>query len=67
MDCGYVRAGLLVAMGAACRTAVSQVVLRAVGLGTGWGTGEDGVDVGGLGVLEGVSAVGRGGVGKGGG
>jgi hypothetical protein len=54
-------------MGAACRTAVSQVVLRAVGLGTGWGMGEDGVDVGGLGVLEGVSAVVRGVVGKGGG
>ncbi|KAF1813204.1 Arv1-like protein, partial [Eremomyces bilateralis CBS 781.70] len=33
MDCGYVRAGMLVAIGAACRAAVSWVVLSAVGLG----------------------------------
>ncbi|KAF2656895.1 Arv1-like protein [Lophiostoma macrostomum CBS 122681] len=53
MDCGYVQAGLLVAVGAACRAAVGQVVLRAVGLGTGWGSGGD-AGVGGLGVLEGI-------------
>ncbi|RMZ73350.1 arv1-like family [Pyrenophora seminiperda CCB06] len=36
MDCGYVRASLLVGIGAGMRTAVGWAVLRAAGLGTGW-------------------------------
>ncbi|KAI8931200.1 hypothetical protein NX059_011550 [Plenodomus lindquistii] len=36
MDCGYLRAGVLVGVGAACRTVVGWGVLRAAGLGTGW-------------------------------
>ncbi|KAF2201077.1 Arv1-like protein [Delitschia confertaspora ATCC 74209] len=35
MDCGYLRAGLLVAIGAGCRGLVAGGILRAVGLGTG--------------------------------
>lgn len=33
MDCGYARAGALVAIAAACRAAVSWAILSAVGLG----------------------------------
>jgi len=36
MDCGYVRAGVLVGIGAGLRTAVGWGILRAAGLGTGW-------------------------------
>lgn len=36
MDCGYVRAGVMVGVGAAVRGVVSWGMLRAVGLGTGW-------------------------------
>ncbi|KAH3915714.1 hypothetical protein HBH56_078580 [Parastagonospora nodorum] len=36
MDCGYVRAGVLVGVGAAVRGVVSWGMLKAVGLGTGW-------------------------------
>ncbi|KAF2877653.1 Arv1-like family-domain-containing protein [Massariosphaeria phaeospora] len=36
MDCGYGRAGVLVAVGAGCRWVVEEAVLRGVGLGTGW-------------------------------
>lgn len=36
MGCGYVRAGVLVGVGAGCRALVESVVLRAVGLGDGW-------------------------------
>lgn len=43
MDCGYVRAGVLVGMGAGLRSLVANGVLRAVGLGTGWGDGTAGL------------------------
>lgn len=36
MGCGYVRAAVLVGVGAAGRGLVGWAVLRAVGLGTGW-------------------------------
>ena len=36
MDCGYVRAGGLVGVGAAVRTLVGWGVLRCAGLGSGW-------------------------------
>jgi hypothetical protein len=36
MDCGYVRAGVLVGIGAGLRTLVGWGILRAAGLGTGW-------------------------------
>ncbi|KAF2637613.1 hypothetical protein P280DRAFT_433512 [Massarina eburnea CBS 473.64] len=36
MDCGYVRAGVLVGVGAAMRTLVSGSILRSAGLGDGW-------------------------------
>ena len=36
MDCGYVRAGVLVGVGAGLRTAVGWGILRMAGLGTGW-------------------------------
>jgi hypothetical protein len=36
MDCGYLRAGVLVGLGAGLRTVVGWAVLRAAGLGTGW-------------------------------
>lgn len=36
MDCGYVRAGVLVGVGAAVRSVVAWGMLRGVGLGTGW-------------------------------
>jgi lipid intermediate transporter len=39
MGCGYVRAGVLVGVGAACRAVVAGMMLRGVGLGTGWGDG----------------------------
>lgn len=40
IGCGYLRAGLLVAVGAACRAMVAWGVLGAVGLGErGWGGG----------------------------
>ncbi|PSN69476.1 Arv1-domain-containing protein [Corynespora cassiicola Philippines] len=61
MDCGYLRASVLVGVGAGLRAAVSGFVLAGVGLGTGWG------EEGGLGmVLEGVRGqVVRGVLGKG--
>lgn len=36
MDCGYIRAGVLVGVGAAVRSVVAWGMLRGVGLGTGW-------------------------------
>lgn len=36
MGCGYVRAGVLVGVGAATRGLVGWGFLRAAGLGTGW-------------------------------
>jgi hypothetical protein len=36
MDCGYVRAGVLVGVGAAVRSAVAWAMLWGAGLGTGW-------------------------------
>lgn len=36
MDCGYVRAGVLVGVGAAVRSAVAWGMMKGVGLGTGW-------------------------------
>ncbi|KAF1843433.1 Arv1-like protein [Cucurbitaria berberidis CBS 394.84] len=36
MDCGYIRAGMLVAIAAGCRSLVGWGVLRAAGLGSGW-------------------------------
>jgi hypothetical protein len=36
MDCGYVRAGVLVAVGAAVRSAVAWAMLWGAGLQTGW-------------------------------
>jgi hypothetical protein len=36
MDCGYVRAGVLVGIGAGLRTVVAGSVIRSAGLGTGW-------------------------------
>jgi hypothetical protein len=36
MDCGYVRAGVLVSVGAGLRTLVGWGLLRMAGLGTGW-------------------------------
>lgn len=44
MDCGYVRAGFLVGVGAGLRMGVGWGVLRLAGLGTGWeGYGDVGV------------------------
>lgn len=45
MDCGYVRAAILVGMGAGLRSAVATFVLKGVGLGTGLGTLDGVVDV----------------------
>lgn len=36
MDCGYIKAGILVGVGAGIRTLVGWAILRAAGLGTGW-------------------------------
>lgn len=36
MDCGYVRAGVLVGIGAAVRSGVAWGMLKMGGLGTGW-------------------------------
>lgn len=36
MDCGYVRAGVLVGVGAGFRWVVARSVVREAGLGTGW-------------------------------
>lgn len=36
MDCGYLRAGILVGVGAGVRGMLSWGILRAAGLGTGW-------------------------------
>jgi len=36
MDCGYVRAGTLVAVGAGVRSVIAWGMLRGVGLGSGW-------------------------------
>ncbi|KAF2092109.1 Arv1-like protein [Saccharata proteae CBS 121410] len=46
MDCGYLRAGLLVAVGAACRAAVGGVVLRCAGLEGRTGVGGLGLGMG---------------------
>jgi hypothetical protein len=43
MDCGYVRAGVLVAVGAGLRSVVSNAVLKSVGLGSGWVDGVRGL------------------------
>ncbi|KAF2264077.1 Arv1-domain-containing protein [Lojkania enalia] len=43
MDCGYLRAGVLVGVGAGLRTAIANFVLKGVGLGTGWGDGTAGL------------------------
>ncbi|KAF2684344.1 Arv1-like protein [Lentithecium fluviatile CBS 122367] len=40
MGCGYVRAGILVGIGAALRTVVAGGLLRGVGLGDGWDSHE---------------------------
>lgn len=51
MNCGYIRAGLLVGVGAGVRTVVEYVVLRMAGLGSGW----EGYSIGGVeGVVEGM-------------
>ncbi|KAF2475809.1 Arv1-domain-containing protein [Lindgomyces ingoldianus] len=42
MDCGYLRAGVLVGIGAGLRSVIANFVLRAMGLGTGWGDGTAG-------------------------
>ncbi|KAF2789037.1 Arv1-domain-containing protein [Melanomma pulvis-pyrius CBS 109.77] len=57
MDCGYLRAGVLVGIGAGLRSVVANFVLRGAGLGTGWGDGTAGLgDVDGLvGVARGVA------------
>ena len=39
MDCGYLRAGVLVGVGAGLRSLVAYSILRAAGLGTGWEEG----------------------------
>lgn len=57
MDCGYVRAGVLVAVGAGLRWVVAASVVREAGLGSGWE--EDG------GVVEGIERWVRGIVGVG--
>ncbi|KAK8221806.1 Arv1-like family-domain-containing protein [Phyllosticta paracitricarpa] len=46
MDCGYLRAGLLVGVGAAVRAVVGRCVLRSVGVGVGGSGGALGEDVG---------------------
>ena len=43
MDCGYIRAGVLVGVGAGARWLVAGSVVREAGLGTGW---EDGGVIG---------------------
>ncbi|KAF2188720.1 Arv1-domain-containing protein [Zopfia rhizophila CBS 207.26] len=43
MDCGYLRAGVLVGIGAGLRSVVANFVLRTMGLGTGWGDGTAGL------------------------
>ncbi|KAF2733313.1 Arv1-domain-containing protein [Polyplosphaeria fusca] len=42
MDCGYLRAAVLVGAGAGLRSVVAHFVLRGVGLGTRWGDGTEG-------------------------
>ncbi|ORX94644.1 Arv1-like family-domain-containing protein [Clohesyomyces aquaticus] len=65
MDCGYLRAGVLVGLGAGLRSAVADFVLRGVGLGTGWAEGVgDQVPLGGRRVADVVGLV-RGVLGKG--
>lgn len=60
MDCGYVRAGVLVGVGAGIRWVVAGSVVREAGLGRGW---EEGGWFGGVGgFMEGWT---RGGVGVG--
>lgn len=59
MDCGYLRAGTLVVVGAACRALVAGCILRAVGLGTGWGEGMM-ADVKGLVPTWGMEMLGKG-------
>ncbi|KAF2844579.1 Arv1-like protein [Plenodomus tracheiphilus IPT5] len=57
MGCGYLRAGVLVGVGAGCRTVVGWGILRGAGLGTGWeGMGMEGVRewVGGMWGGEGI-------------
>lgn len=45
MDCGYVRAGVLVGIGAALRWVVADSVVREAGLGSGWDADESLVSV----------------------
>jgi hypothetical protein len=40
MDCGYLRAAILVGVGAGLRSLVANVALWGVGLGTGWSEGD---------------------------
>ncbi|KAF2113444.1 Arv1-like family-domain-containing protein [Lophiotrema nucula] len=58
MNCGYLRAGVLVGLGAGLRSVVANFVLRGVGLGTGWGDGTAG-----LGDVDSLFDIGRGAVG----
>ncbi|KAH7379465.1 Arv1-like family-domain-containing protein [Pyrenochaeta sp. MPI-SDFR-AT-0127] len=44
MNCGYVRAGFLVSVGAGLRTIVGWAILRVAGLGSGW----EGYSIGGV-------------------
>ncbi|KAF2864457.1 hypothetical protein K470DRAFT_254095 [Piedraia hortae CBS 480.64] len=48
LDCGYIRAGILCAVGAVCRAGVGWVILRAVGIGG---------DVAAVGVVETVDLI----------
>lgn len=60
MDCGYIRAGVLVGIGAGLRSVVANSVLRGAGLGTGWGDGNAGVDGLGEGLMWVGEALGKG-------
>lgn len=57
MDCGYVKAGMLVALAAGCSSLVNWGMLRGVGLGSGW--------EGDVGLVQGVEDWARGLVGVG--
>ena len=45
MGCGYVRAAIMVAVGAGLRGAIATVILKCVGLGTGLGAVEGVMDL----------------------